>query len=1155
MSDGPWADYAPQTQSPAATEHGPWENYISPAETEKQISVESGGNPKAVSKTGAQGLMQLEPGTARDMGVKDSFNAKQNVEGGQKYMHQLLEKYHGDKRTAYIAYNWGQGNVDKYGVEKAPASAKKYADDIMGLSTVGGLALNKLKSMASHTVNDSVAALSSIAAIPGMAVGLAGDAIVRGAKLLGGASWKEAAKKGHEEYEDVQAMAESYPNRIAELMHVVTGSKDYEKNDVNKVLGKLGTVLDKGADWVEKNVGVSKADSSDLFTLAQLTLGPKAIGKVASIPGKVAGAAGKMFKKGAEAVHEEPTLWGDEHEPTAATDAAKGEGAQPPIANKKQTNLPFATSVEEVAHQQNLRTQQTDMFMPEYERVMQLQEAAQKDAAVSHKTPVPGRSAEEDIAYAQKAAQDAGKMDTIKQKLGNSLNATYGKDTAMRSAFQRAESGKVDPNLMIGMGAIALGITGAVVDPDHPMLGGLLGLMAGIGIGKAVLSPHTAGATIAKLWKPDPRIRISDQMKSWDGDIASASRVVWQNQMAVVDKVPDKGRRAAATAWMQGDKTIPLTKSEHDAALVGRQFFDSLGQAGLSTDVLSNLIPDYVTNFWDLQGKNKGVWDKIVGGPGMSPQSVFNIQRKITSLAEGKKMGLVPVTEDLAEIMGMYGNSLNRTMANKKLIETLKTQLAPNSNIPLLVPEAAAPKAYISMDHPQLRGQRIHPDLEPSMKFLFDQRTPAGILAGLEGLNTALKRQEVSLSLFHAKALTDAYITSGGLPLKSPHAVIGMVAGTNKYLKQLRNGGAGDLPDRGLKAGLKLSFDMGAIADQDYGGSFYKGMETLGDALNPYIPGVAKLQEKYANVNHAVDTVMWSRLHAGMKLQVFAEKSELLMQNNIKANKADPVKYPLKTQAQVDEIAASFANNVFGGLNWMRAAEGAKTAWGRDLASTLYSSTGRRMMQFLMFAPDWNISTTRSFVKAYGQGTGARGLIKPQELSDLHRQYILRNSLYYLTVGNALNMAFTGKPIWENKDPTMIDLGDGRKMPFSKHATDPIRMATHPAQEALSKMGAVPSEAMEQLTGKEYLSASGHSPPMDTSAQGRLSHALKRAVPFQLESPSVGAAISGTVGFPIYGKSTKQQAEELKEKREKERNKILHGQGSTAGPEVYGSRG
>jgi soluble lytic murein transglycosylase-like protein len=78
------------------------------------VHAESGGHVQAVSRTGARGLMQLMPGTAQALGVKDAFAADQNVEGGTRYLDAMLTRYHDNIALALAAYNAGPGAVDRY---------------------------------------------------------------------------------------------------------------------------------------------------------------------------------------------------------------------------------------------------------------------------------------------------------------------------------------------------------------------------------------------------------------------------------------------------------------------------------------------------------------------------------------------------------------------------------------------------------------------------------------------------------------------------------------------------------------------------------------------------------------------------------------------------------------------------------------------------------------------------------------------------------------------------------------------------------------------------------------------------------------------------------------------------------------------------------
>ncbi|MHB8654645.1 MAG: lytic transglycosylase domain-containing protein [Terriglobia bacterium] len=113
------------------------EHKVDPKLVNAIIQVESGYNPRAVSRKGARGLMQLIPATAARFGVQNSFNPKQNIEGGVTYLKYLLDLFGGNIPLSVAAYNAGENAVLKKGGIPPYAETVNYVQRVTGLYNPG----------------------------------------------------------------------------------------------------------------------------------------------------------------------------------------------------------------------------------------------------------------------------------------------------------------------------------------------------------------------------------------------------------------------------------------------------------------------------------------------------------------------------------------------------------------------------------------------------------------------------------------------------------------------------------------------------------------------------------------------------------------------------------------------------------------------------------------------------------------------------------------------------------------------------------------------------------------------------------------------------------------------------------------------------------
>lgn len=127
--------YAPHaldpTQIQALVTDASARNGVPPGLVNAVVMAESAGDPSAISMAGAQGIMQLMPGTSQSCGIENPFDPQENMDCGTRYLHGLLARYNNNVELAVAAYNAGPGAVDHYGGVPPFAETRAYVARVL----------------------------------------------------------------------------------------------------------------------------------------------------------------------------------------------------------------------------------------------------------------------------------------------------------------------------------------------------------------------------------------------------------------------------------------------------------------------------------------------------------------------------------------------------------------------------------------------------------------------------------------------------------------------------------------------------------------------------------------------------------------------------------------------------------------------------------------------------------------------------------------------------------------------------------------------------------------------------------------------------------------------------------------------------------------
>lgn len=736
------------------------------------------------------------------------------------------------------------------------------------------------------------------------------------------------------------------------------------------------------------------------------------------------------------------------------------------------------------------------------------------------------------------------------------------------TALQK-QRGIIDPQ----MGKwLALGTGGAAIGgylSDDKGKGAVLGAALALGGGVAL----RAGARMLKSGKegldnalkrfdglkrdPAKAKQIDEVLSAHSATVSSVGLAADRMTYAIKKLVPDAAKRESLIHAIQEGRIGELTGNERTAAELFQREMREFGEYGQSKGVLDDLIGDgtYVTQLWDDGANTRSLFSAMKGA------TRFAEERLIPSYKEGMAMGLKPKTLDIAEIGNIYAKNLARAIANKELLEVLKTSVTagteglgsvkkaarqqatsraerlaaeklPDTTSPLMKAEDA-PGDYVEMLHPQLMGWRVNPEMAEPLSYLFSAKTTPAIIAATNAVSSVAKQGLLGMSLFHLKSLAEVGANIA-LGLSSP----GVLLKAPAMYRMLREGASGDFADQALQAGLKVGHHASDLNTN----IFAEVTDKITGALDK-IPVAGKVVSAPLKAGKwaAKETsrITFDVVHSALKLSTAQAAYSKALVREAKEAASNPGYSPKAPQEILKEVSGA-VNDLYGGVDWRRIAGNIENKFLHKMFTSATNPAGMPYTQISLLAPDWFISTLRAGAK--GIISTGKSFVPGKKLSvaeDLYRRYLLGGLVVTAAMQEVAQQAATGTSFWDNPDPTFVYFRDGTRIQLAKHYNEIFHWLSGPRETLVNKLGYVPKETIAQLGNMEYFSGKGSPPMQDTSVSGRVVHAAKGMLPIsgqELIAGRPGAAASGALGVPRLGRSREERMEMRRKRIEKRRS-------------------
>lgn len=489
--------------------------------------------------------------------------------------------------------------------------------------------------------------------------------------------------------------------------------------------------------------------------------------------------------------------------------------------------------------------------------------------------------------------------------------------------------------------------------------------------------------------------------------------------------------------YIEGTYTGEVTSELVEASKLVNDWFEEvynlMAQEGVLYDAAK--IQNYVTHIWDWKRSPMEAQQKFNNYVNtMRLRSPFTKHRVVPTYKEGIAMGMVPKYDDITGILLEYGHYATETIANKRMVEYLKTfkVFVPGGkdNLPmevdLIVPDTVRDPMYQRMNHTALDGYKVLADYHKYIKPVFgDQRIldhkqmsefANKLTQGIWTVSSTMKKVALSFSFFHHGALTETAIAMLG-PAKA-----GKVIAKNLIWDVITKGNIPALNDKeAARDAVKHLVSLGASNDyitadvNNLTGTIRKLTE------DKNIPVAKQAAQLLDFLNRGSDKFLWDTIHDGFKIASFAK-----MAKETRA-KAERERWSqMKLEKALDECG-HLVNDTFGGLHF-------------DILG--FSPKEVRIMRALLLSPDWTLATIRQalsplgFGKLYGDEgfwkTIAGGENPVRTRKKYGRQFWVTAMIFFYALMNGLNAYFRAMDEDEQKRiaDEMRKTNPGYKSPY-----------------------------------------------------------------------------------------------------------------------------